>query len=184
MKLTNAFTDHLGVAFAVCIRDQFRFIFREFARTAGYRIPMLDFLFIQESARFRALLAAVLEAVAVLAVREASPEIAANDKIARKLAFQTQLQTETILAKKLFSKMEQQDLSEYMEAKRRFMDIAFEDNAMKNDLADAFLATFHGGDSKMITEERRYEFAKQMGLAAKAFRGIYEAACRNFDEKK
>ncbi|HAW45594.1 MAG TPA: hypothetical protein DCW60_04495 [Sutterella sp.] len=180
MKLTNAFADHLGVAYGVCIRDQFRFIFREFARTAGYSVPFLDLFFIQESARFRALLAAHLEAVAVFATLEASPEIRENDKIARKIAFQTQLQTETFLAKKLFQKMEQPDLSEYLEAKKRLMDIAFKPDAMKNDISDAFLEIFHGKDSPKITEDRRYEFAKQTGMAAKAFRGIFDVACKNF----
>ena len=137
-KLTvdKVFADNLGTAIGGCVRDQSVTLFSsDIARAAGVPWNPIPFFGRAEKTRFRARWAALLQGVGLWAALTAIPELAAEEKLSRKVSSQMQAYTDAILKSPLLEALSEAEVRDYTLLRQRFMRLGASPEASKDAFA-------------------------------------------------
>ncbi|MDO5530554.1 hypothetical protein [Sutterella sp.] len=173
--IDKVFADNLGTAFGGCVRDQCVSLFsREIPRAAGVDWNPLPFIGREAKTRFRARWAALLQGIGLWVALTEIPELAAEDKLSRKISSQLQAYTDAVLKAPLIDHLTADEVRDYNLLRQRFMRMAtITSTPPSNDqFARAFLSAVSGRTPSEIPGDRILKLSAQITLAANLFRKL------------
>lgn len=171
-KLTvdKVFADNLGTAIGGCVRDQSVTLFSsDIARAAGVPWNPIPFFGRAEKTRFRARWAALLQGVGLWAALTAIPELAAEEKLSRKVSSQMQAYTDAILKSPLLEALSEAEVRDYTLLRQRFMRLGASPEASKDAFARAFLSALSGKSPAETSLEHSRRLSEEIGAAYSLF---------------
>ena len=180
LTIDKVFADNLGTAFGGCIRDQSVSLFsRDIPRAAGVAWNPLPVFGREEKTRFRARWAALLQGVGLWAALATIPELAAEEKLSRKISSQMQAYTDAVLKKPLLDSLTPDEVRDYTLIRQRFMRLggAVSPAPSKDAFARAFLSAVSGKSPAEATPDRVLALSEQIGLAYSLFTRLADT-CR------
>lgn len=180
LKIDKIFADNLGTAFGGCVRDQSLTLFsREIPRAAGVPWNPLPFFGREEKTRFKARWAALLQGVGLWAALAAVPELAADEKLSRKITSQMQAYTDAVLKAPLLDQLTANEIRDYNLLRQRFMRIAVQKSPApsKDAFARAFISAVTGRSPAEAPTDRVLALSEQIGLAHSLFTKLADT-CR------
>lgn len=167
-KLTvdKVFADNLGTAIGGCVRDQSVTLFSsDIARAAGVPWNPIPFFGRAEKTRFRARWAALT----------AIPELAAEEKLSRKVSSQMQAYTDAILKSPLLEALSEAEVRDYTLLRQRFMRLGASPEASKDAFARAFLSALSGKSPAETSLEHTRRLSEEIGAAYSLFTKLSNA---------
>lgn len=180
LKIDKIFADNLGTAFGGCVRDQSLTLFsREIPHAAGVAWNPLPFFGREAKTRFKARWAALLQGVGLWAALSAIPELAADEKLSRKISSQMQAYTDAVLKAPLLDQLSADEIRDYTLLRQRFMRIGAQSSPApsKDAFARAFISAVTGRSPAEAPMDRVLALTEQVGLAYALFTKLADT-CR------